>query len=256
MLISAGTVWKDVRWMLSIRTFQFIIAQGVVGSTPWNAMIFFTLWLQLLGFSDFTASGLVATFHMGCAIGAFLGGSIGDRMSVRFPNAGRIMTAQISVASGLPFSIFLLKGLPSMGVEGNAVSFGTVLFLMGCMISWCSPGCNSPVFAEIVPEEMYSRVYAFDRSFEGALAACAAPVVGIVAQRVFGFQGSVSEGRGRTEQGNAEALGDSLLLCLLVPWTFCFVFYTGLYWTYPRDRNFAREMKRKASVGQGLSEMI
>ena len=37
---------------------------------------------------------------------------------------------------------------------------------------------NSAIFAEIVPEEKRSTVYAFDRSFEGAVAACAAPVVG------------------------------------------------------------------------------
>lgn len=34
------------------------------------------------------------------------------------------------------------------------------------------------MFAEIVPEQLRSVVYAFDRSFEGAIAACAAPLVG------------------------------------------------------------------------------
>lgn len=37
---------------------------------------------------------------------------------------------------------------------------------------------NSAIFAEIVPEEKRTAVYAFDRSFEGAVAACAAPLVG------------------------------------------------------------------------------
>jgi hypothetical protein len=37
---------------------------------------------------------------------------------------------------------------------------------------------NSAMFAEIVPEQLRSVVYAFDRSFEGAIAACAAPLVG------------------------------------------------------------------------------
>lgn len=34
------------------------------------------------------------------------------------------------------------------------------------------------MFADIVPEQLRSTVYAFDRSFEGAVAACAAPLVG------------------------------------------------------------------------------
>jgi hypothetical protein len=37
-------------------TLQLSSAQGVVGSLPWQAMVFFTLWLQLLGFSDLAAS--------------------------------------------------------------------------------------------------------------------------------------------------------------------------------------------------------
>ena len=37
---------------------------------------------------------------------------------------------------------------------------------------------NSAMFAEIVPEQLRSAVYAFDRSFEGAVGATAAPLVG------------------------------------------------------------------------------
>ena len=34
------------------------------------------------------------------------------------------------------------------------------------------------MFAEIVPEQLRSAVYAFDRSFEGAIGATGAPLVG------------------------------------------------------------------------------
>ena len=51
--------------------------QGIVGSMPWNAMVFITLWLQLLGFSDFAASLLMALFALGSALGGLLGGAIG-----------------------------------------------------------------------------------------------------------------------------------------------------------------------------------
>ena len=51
--------------------------QGIVGTTPWNAMVFFTMWLQLMGFSDLTASTLMAIFACGCALGSFAGGIIG-----------------------------------------------------------------------------------------------------------------------------------------------------------------------------------
>ena len=58
--------------------------QGIVGSMPWNAMVFITLWLQLLGFSDFAASLLMALFALGSALGGLLGGAIGAR-SHHFP---------------------------------------------------------------------------------------------------------------------------------------------------------------------------
>ena len=32
------------------------------------------------------------------------------------------------------------------------------------------------------------QIYAFDRSFEGAIAACGAPLVGILAEQLFGFK--------------------------------------------------------------------
>ena len=66
--------------------------------------------------------------------------------------------------------------------------YGAVLLLMGATISWAAPACNNPIFAEIVPPEQRTLVYAFDRSFEMAIAALAAPIVGILAERLFGFK--------------------------------------------------------------------
>lgn len=49
-------------------------------------------------------------------------------------------------------------------------------------------GCNnSAMFADIVPEHMRSKIYAFDRAFEGAVGACGLPLVGLTAQRLFGY---------------------------------------------------------------------
>lgn len=43
-------------------------------------MVFITLWLQLLGFSDFAASLLMALFALGSALGGLLGGAIGEAL--------------------------------------------------------------------------------------------------------------------------------------------------------------------------------
>lgn len=163
-------------------------------------------------------------------------------MARRLPNYGRVLTNQLSVLAGLPLSFLLLKGLPS-GAGASAGLYGAVLFVMGSTVSWC--GCNnSAVFADLVPEAQRSTIYAFDRSFEGALGACGAPLVGIVAERVFGFTGAVGAAGG--DGANAAALANALLVMFVVPWTACLLAFTAMHLTYPRDRLAA------AKAGGGL----
>lgn len=95
--------------------------------------------------------------------GALLGGAVGDRMARRLPNSGRIFTAQISVASGIPLTWLLLKGLPYSMWAGQPLAYAAVLFCLGLVCTWAGAGCNSPIFAEIVPDDLRSTIYAFDR---------------------------------------------------------------------------------------------
>ena len=77
-----------------IPSFRVVVAQGVMGSMPWNAMLFATLWLQLLGFTDVAAGALAALFAASCAFGSLLGGSLGDaaarETAARRPNGSRV----------------------------------------------------------------------------------------------------------------------------------------------------------------------
>ena len=52
---------------------------------------------------------------------------------------------------------------------------------------------------------------------------------GLVAEKYFGFDGSVSQAEVDVERdhANARALGNSLLVCLIVPWALCLFSYTG-----------------------------
>lgn len=58
-----------MRGILGTPSFLVIIAQGILGTTPWLALVFATLYLQLLGFSDLQASVLVAIFLASNAVG-------------------------------------------------------------------------------------------------------------------------------------------------------------------------------------------
>lgn len=56
-------------------------------------------------------------------------------------------------------------------------------------------------------------------------------LAGLIAENIFGYMGTVGEESASGTAGeaqnrsNADALSSSLLVCLLVPWSLCFLFY-------------------------------
>ena len=177
----------DVARIVTIPTFGIIVLQGIVGTTPWSALVFLTLYFQLIGLSDFSASLLMAVFLAANAAGGYLGGLIGDWAAQRWPSHGRIVVCQISVGIGVPLSVVLFKALPLSAGAGAVAGYATILATMGLTITWAATACNNPIFSEIVPPHMRNLVYAFDRSFEGAIAAAGAPLAGLLAEKSFHF---------------------------------------------------------------------
>lgn len=41
--------WKAMKAVIVVPTFQVIALQGIIGSLPWTAMVFFTMWFELIG---------------------------------------------------------------------------------------------------------------------------------------------------------------------------------------------------------------
>lgn len=62
--------------------------QGIVGGMPWIAMGYITMFLQLLGFTDWLAGLLTALFWGGTVVGNLLGGVAGDLLVRCLPDAG------------------------------------------------------------------------------------------------------------------------------------------------------------------------
>jgi hypothetical protein len=170
-----------------IPTFQVIILQGILGSTPWNALVFLTVYLQLIGFSDFDAALINSFFLAGAALGGVLGGVVGDWAARLSKDHGRIWACQFSVFTGIPFTLILLKGLPYKADPGTTALYAGVMFFFGLMHVWAAPACNNPVFAEIVPAHMRNLVYAFDRC--GSCMRCTAcSLASLIATLVRRFQ--------------------------------------------------------------------
>ncbi|KAJ0097053.1 hypothetical protein Patl1_27246 [Pistacia atlantica] len=233
---------KEAKMVIKILSFQIIVAQGVSGSFPWSALSFAPMWLELIGFSHNLTACLMTLFVVACSIGGLFGGKLGDVLGKRFPNSGRIVLSQISSGSAIPIAAILLLALPDD--PSSAFIHGLVFFIMGLCISWNAPATNNPIFAEIVPEKSRTSIYALDRSFESILSSFAPPIVGILAQHVYGYKpvpkGASDSIEIETDRQNATSLAKALYTAVGIPMTLCCFIYSFLYCTYPRDRERAR----------------
>ncbi|XWS29516.1 hypothetical protein CRYUN_Cryun24cG0035800 [Craigia yunnanensis] len=206
---------KEAMSVMRIPTFQIIVAQGVSGSFPGSAWSFAPMWLELIGFSHETTAFIMTLF---------------------------VVSSSISAGSAIPIAAVLMLALPD---DPYTAFFQALVFsIMGLCTSWHAPATNNPIFAEIVPEKSRTSIYALDQSFESILASFAPPVVGILAQHVYGYKpipkGSSDSIEIETDRENAASLAKALYTATGIPMAICCFIYSFLYCTYPRDRERAR----------------
>lgn len=233
---------RGIKSVITIPTFVIIIMQGVVGSMPWKAIASFgTLYFQLIGMSDARTSFLMSGFLIGTVLGGVLGGWFGDLASLRSPKHGRILVCQFSVFIGVPLTYMVFMVVPKSGSTGTFLGLLSLFFVEGLLISWAQPACNGPIFAEIVPAKKRTLIYAFDRCFEDALASPVIYLVGWASSALFGYSGeATATGNPEIDLPRAQAMGSAIMWFSVVPWLLCLVLYSGLHFTYPRDRDLAR----------------
>ena len=91
-----------------------------------------------------------------------------------------------------------------------------------------------------MPEKARTTVYALDKCFEAVFASFAPPIVGVLAERVFGYKPVSSDTSVDTDRENAAALAKAVYTKIAVPMAICCLTYTALYWTYPADKRRAQ----------------
>jgi hypothetical protein len=66
--------------------------------------------------------------------------------------------------------------------------------------------------------------------------------VGWLAEKAFGFEGAAETSEDlQANLHKARSLGSALLVFTALPWALCAVFFSGLHWTYPRDKLWAEQ---------------
>lgn len=266
---------SDFAAVLRVPTFVIIVAQGIVGNVPMAALAFQTLYLQLLGIPSSWASAAVSAGFGAHALGGLIGGALGDAAARWSPRHGRVLVCQASVVLGALATLLMLRGLPRGYYEADSATlpppptpppilksraaaavplYVFVFVVNGLVNAWPAPACNNPIFAEIVPARSRTLVYAFDRSFEMAVAALVGgPLVSLVAMKLFGFSDGDAGASGdpRQDGPKAEALSAALAASTAVPWAACALLYNGVHCTYARDK--ARVAARAAAERRSRS---
>ncbi|XP_024515079.1 uncharacterized protein LOC9649867 isoform X1 [Selaginella moellendorffii] len=247
---------QEGKMVINVKTFQFLVAQGVVGTFPWASLAFAPLWLELKGFSHTHTAFLLGLFTACGSLGGLFAGTLGDTISKHLPDSGRIILAQFSSGSGVPLTAILLLGLPP---RSNSLLLHALIFaVLGFCTSWNAPATNNPIFAEIVPEKSRTTIYALDRSFESVLASFAPPIVGLLAEHLYGYVPPPPTSKNPVEanSGDAVSLGKALYTAYAIPMATCCLTYTFLYWSYPKDRDrVVNSFQAQTEMSTGLSKV-
>ncbi|KAL6883375.1 hypothetical protein ACP4OV_010789 [Aristida adscensionis] len=245
---TAAEFVREIKGVARAPTFLIVVAQAVAGAVAISALSFAAMWLELVGFTHGETTAITNLSYLAIALGSLSSGFAADRLARRFPDTGRVALAQASTASTVPLAAVLLLALP---VDPSAAAaYAAAFFIVGFAASWCPAGTNNPILAEIVPETARTTVYALDKSLESVFAAFGSPAVGVLAERVFGYQPAAAPGAGvETDRPNAAALSKAMFAVIAVPIAVGCVAYSSLYWTYPADRRRAKMAAVRASPG-------
>mmetsp|Transcript_33307 Transcript_33307/g.84281 ORF Transcript_33307/g.84281 Transcript_33307/m.84281 type:complete len:350 (-) Transcript_33307:272-1321(-) len=237
-----------VAQIFRVKTFLVVIGQGVPGTIPWFAFSFLTMWLELNCFSNSTASHIYMFFGLGCACAGIFGGTLLDLIARKFPDHGPPSLAMFSVGVGIPILAYIFFGLPSgeRADSGVVAIYTSVFFVFGLLVAWCG-AINQKVFADIVPQALFTYVYAVDRAVEGTLAAAGSPAVGLLTDNVFHYNKTAAKLHECAPE-TAESLGMGVFTVCLASWVICFIFYIFMQCTYPADR---RRMLQEVVPGKG-----
>jgi len=193
-----------------------------------------TLFFQLSGIEDGLVAILTGLGPICGAAGNVLGGLVADGLARRFHLHGRPLSAQITVALGIPLIYLVFMGVP-VG-EGTFGVYFVLNVAFGLLGTWAQSGTNFPILSHIVPSEARSRIMAWECALENSIATAIGPLaVSLLAEQSFGYKFGQDADKKDVDIPSAEALGKAMTATICIPWLVCFCAYTLLHWSYPRD---------------------
>ncbi len=233
---------SDLGKVLRIPTIWVATLQGMAGWMPWVVLgQFYPTWLvEAKGMSadidvgnpNGSAPIVMALILIGTVFSNIMGGFIGDWAERIHPKYGRTAIGQFSVFSGIPLSWIMLtqtQGWPLW-------TFLVLCFVLALLIGWPGRGAKQPMMQGTVPPELRSSASAANDMIERGFAA----TIGVVAGGLAG--------------NTVAQFTRALVWTIPVPWILCLIFFSGFYWSYPRDsrRLRAQMAERSAEIARSV----
>ncbi|EPT25590.1 transporter, major facilitator family protein [Toxoplasma gondii TgCatPRC2] len=230
--------FKDVfSQSLSTPSIVIILAEGLLGTVPWSAFSFNTMYFQYCAMSDLEAAVLTGSLLMGAAAGGVLGGLLGDRLFYWSRGHGRPLVGQVAMMCRIPLLVLAYVVVPKE--EEYFYAYFLIALFVG-FTSMSGVAVNRPILSDVVRPDHKGTVFAVTVALEGSSAAIlGAPLVGVLAESAFGYERTsllVKDMPDSLRLGNASALAKSLFLLTVIPWSISFVLYGMLHFTYERDQ--------------------
>lgn len=231
-----GAVLDEIKSLLGffrIPTFSVMIVQGIFGTIPWAVLGYMTLYFQLAGLNDNEATFLQTEQLVVGIFGNMLGGIVADALARRFGYHGRPLNAQFTVAVGLPL-IYIMFVAIAPG-KGDAWIYALLLCAWALLGCWAQSGTNFPILCEIVPADARCRILAWECCLENTIANAVAPFVVALVSETLGYSFGQDSNDEESKLQSAEALGKAMAIIVICPGVVCFIAYSLLHWSYPRD---------------------
>ncbi|KNC54102.1 transmembrane domain-containing protein [Thecamonas trahens ATCC 50062] len=236
--------------ILRNRGFNLFMALLTAQALPVSALSFMVLWFQYSGLSELGAGVAYTLAAIGSIVGSGVGGWVGDVVSRRLPNRGRLMVAQLAVLCNMGLLVVLLVVVPKTSYALIAL----VMFFIGLLLSIPAFASDLPNSAEVVPKALRGLAYALQGLVQGTVSSTGSLLVGAIAEGWFGYRertGELDDVPREDKIHNRDALSKACLVVFLSCWSLQFVLYFVAYSVYPR----VRDEIRAADGGDEVNEV-
>ncbi|CEM11780.1 unnamed protein product [Vitrella brassicaformis CCMP3155] len=239
-----GDTFTGFARYLRVPSVLLLLSQGIFGNIPWSAFAFLTMYIQYCGVPDRIAALCMSGGLLAAACGGFIAGPIGDRLYSWSEDHGRQYVAQLGVLIKVPL-ITLFFTLPRE--PSSAPYFILLTIPIGFSTAFVGSAAIQPILATLVETRFRGTIFSLVGACDVAVGALlGAPLVAFLSEYVFGYvptDQKVWEMSDEFRLQNAGCLAQALLCTTAIPWSICFLIFSGLHMTVPRDRKKLQETR-------------